>query len=330
MRRLLAPVLILLATAAFDLQGHRGARGLAPENTLPGFATALGLGVATLELDTAITADGVVVVAHDASLNPSLARGPDGTYVEKRETRLRDLTFAALQSYDVGRIKAENRHARRFPDQRPVDGTPIPALAEVFGLAAKAGNDVVRFNIETKIRPDRPGETVTPEAFVTALLAAIDAAGMAAIDAAGMAARVTIQSFDWRTLRLVERQRPEIPTVCLTAEARWLDNVQRGQPGASPWTAGLDFDEGAGIADLVRRAGCAVWSPWHENLTTAELTEAKAASLQVIPWTVNEAERMEALIEMGVDGLITDYPDRLRRVMGLRGMALPTPTPVEP
>ena len=322
MYRPCALLLILLATAGFDLQGHRGARGLAPENTLPGFAKALGIGVTTLELDTGVTRDGVVVVSHDRALNPSLARGPDGAYVSGGAVYLRNLDFAELQAYDVGRLKAGSRAAGRFPDQVAVDGTPMPALAEVFALASKASNTSVRFNIETKLRPDKAGETVAPKAFVTALLDAIDAAGMAK--------RVTIQSFDWRTLRLVAARRPEIETVCLTAEARWLDNVQRGGDGASPWTGGLDIDDEANLAALVRRVGCGTWSPWHKNLSAANLAEAKRAGLGVVPWTVNEPARMAELIEMGIDGLITDYPDRLRSVMATRGMPVPAPTPVQP
>ena len=320
----LASVLLVVtcAASAFDLQGHRGARGLAPENTLAGFAVALGLGVTTLELDVGVSADGVVVVSHDAVLNPSLARGPDGEYVPTRERRIRDLSLAELRRYDVGRIKPGSRYAGRFPEQRTVDGAGIPTLAEVFELTAKAGNDSVRFNIETKIRPTAPDATVSPEVFVEALLAAIRSAGLAR--------RVTIQSFDWQTLRLVQAREPAIPTVCLTVEARWLDNVQRGEPGASPWTAGVDFDDGGGIADMARRAGCAVWSPYHENLTPAELAQARAAGLRVVPWTVNEPERMTELIDLGVDGLITDFPDRLRKVMAARAMALPAPTPVKP
>ncbi|MFQ5954576.1 MAG: glycerophosphodiester phosphodiesterase family protein, partial [Kiloniellales bacterium] len=134
-----------------EIQGHRGARGLAPENTLAGFALALSIGVTTLELDVGVTADGVVVVAHDPRLNPALARTADGSWLAAPGPPLSSLTLAELRRYDVGRIDPQSRYARRFPDQRPVDGARIPMLAEVVALSRKAGNHTVRFNIETKL-----------------------------------------------------------------------------------------------------------------------------------------------------------------------------------
>src|SRR5512139_1706868 len=119
-----AAALMMMAGAAagFDLQGHRGARGLLPENTLPAFAQALAIGVTTLELDTAITKDGVVVVSHDATLNPDITRGADGQWLKRDDIVIHTLTWAELQQYDVGRIRPLSVYARRFPEQRAVDG----------------------------------------------------------------------------------------------------------------------------------------------------------------------------------------------------------------
>ena len=158
------------AAIAFDLQGHRGARGLMPENTLPAFAKALSLGVSTLELDTVVTSDGVVVVSHDPTLNPALTRVADGKWLDGRGPALNALTFRALCGYDVGRLNAEHRYTRRWPEQVAVDGTRIPALADVFALARRTGNDRVHFNIETKIKPHAPDETPDPENFARAVL----------------------------------------------------------------------------------------------------------------------------------------------------------------
>ena len=135
--RLLAISLAVFATtgaAAFDLQGHRGARGLAPENTLTAFQIALDLGVDTLECDMAITRDGVVVIYHDLRLNPDITRGPDGKWLDKPGPEISALTFEELQQYDVGRIKPGTDYARQFPEQKAVDGTRIPRLADLFDL----------------------------------------------------------------------------------------------------------------------------------------------------------------------------------------------------
>jgi len=287
------------AAQAFDLQGHRGARGTAPENTLPGFAAALAVGVATLELDAGVTRDGVVVIHHDRRLNPDIARGPDGRWIEAPGPLLRELDFKALRRYDVGRLRPGSEYAARFPEQAPADGARIPRLAELFALVRKAGNDEVRFNIETKISPAAPAETLPPEAFARALVGEIRKAGVAA--------RATVQSFDWRTLHAVERAAPEIATVYLTG---------RRQGGSQP--------------QAVHAAGGRIWSPHYEELDTAALIEARGLELKVVPWTVNEPGFIERFLDLGVDGIITDYPERVRAELARRGMPLPAPTPVEP
>ncbi len=305
----------------FDSQGHRGARGLAPENTLPAFARALSIGIDTLELDTAVTADGVVVVIHDSRLNPNLTRDRTGQWLNEEGPAIHSLKFRDLNSYDVGRLKPGSRYAGRFPDQEPRDGARIPALSDVFELTRKAGNNRVRFNIETKLNPMEPDLALGPGEFVRAVLEVISANGAAN--------RATIQSFDWRTLREVQRRSPDMPTAYLTAQQNWLDNIQAGQPGPSPWTAGLDVDDfGGSVPRLIKAAGGSIWSPYYRDIDAAQVNEAHDLGLQVKVWTVNRPADMRALMDLGVDGIITDYPDRLLKVMKERDMRVPPPTPV--
>jgi glycerophosphoryl diester phosphodiesterase len=305
---------------AFDLQGHRGARGLAPENTLAGFAVALATGVTTLELDLAVTADDALVAVHDLELDPDITRGPDGAWLKLPGPPVRSLTLVQLRAYDVGRIDPRSRYARTFPEQRPADGERIPTLAEVVALTEAAGNATVRFNLETKLDPTRPALAPSPERFAELLVAELRRLGVAW--------RSTVQSFDWRTLVRVRELAPEIETACLTTEARGRDNLGRGRPGPSPWTAGLDRDAFDSVPALVEAAGCAVWSPAFEDLHALSLAEAHALRLKVLPWTVNDLATMEALINGGVDGLITDYPDRLRGLLVELGKSVPPATPV--
>jgi glycerophosphoryl diester phosphodiesterase len=301
---------------AFDLQGHRGARGLMPENTLASFAAALSIGVTTLELDLGMTKDGVVVVSHDSLLNPDHTRGPDGQFLNAHGPAIRALTLTELKRYDVGRLKPGTKYGASLPEQRPIDGATIPTLAEVFDLVRRTKADHIRFNIETKITPESGAEVADPETFATAVVREIREAGLQA--------RVSIQSFDWRTLTAVGRMAPEIARSCITVERQWRDNLQRGGRGASPWTAGLDIDDFESSAPrLVKAAGCAIWSPMFQDLSPAELAEAKSLGLKVVPWTVNERPQMERLIRAGVDGLISDYPDRLRAAMQAVGLPLP-------
>jgi glycerophosphoryl diester phosphodiesterase len=301
---------------AFDLQGHRGARGLLPENTLPAFAKALEIGVTTLELDLAMTRDGVLVVHHDEWLNPDTTRRPDGSFLTERGPAIHSLTLEEVRRYDVGRLKPGTPYAKRFATQMPLDGTHIPTLADVFDLVASSGAGHIRYNIETKITPTSGTDVPPPDLFA-------EAVGRAIADR-GLTARATVQSFDWRTLAMLRRIVPDIERVCLTSEAPDDDTIERGKPGASPWLAGLDIDDyGGSTPRLVAAAGCSVWSPDFKDLTPERIAEAKAADVKVIPWTVNEPADMARIIDLGVDGLISDYPDRLRAVLVEKGIAVP-------
>ena len=305
--------------AAFDLQGHRGARGLAPENTLPAFARALSIGVTTLELDVGLTEDGVVVVAHDRRLNADIVRGPDGRWLVGRTRAIRELTFHELARYDVGRLRPGSDYSKRFPEQRRMDGVRIPRLEDVFELVRRAHNDEVRFNIETKLSPVAPDETAGPDEFARAVIQVVRANGVER--------RTVIQSFDWRTLALAQREAPEIATAYLTSDA---DNVRDVGRGPSPWTNGIRFADNGSVPKMVKSAGGGIWSPNFRDLTEALTKEAKGLGLQVLPWTVNDPPDMERLIEWGVDGIISDYPDRLRGVMAAKALPLPKATPVSP
>jgi glycerophosphoryl diester phosphodiesterase len=307
---------------ALDLQGHRGARGLAPENTLPAFARALSVGVTTLELDTGITKDGVVVISHNPSLNPDITRDKDGTWLAATGPTIHSLTFSELQQYDVGRIKPNTDYARAFPEQKAVDGTRIPKLSDLFGLVRRSGNEQVRFNIETKVSPLDPTQTLDPESFAKRLVELIHKEGMET--------RVNIQSFDWRTLQVVQKISPEIPTVYLSVQQRSFDNIAADRPGGSPWTAGLRYKDHGSLPRMVKAAGSRIWSPHFADVTEGKLKEAHGLGITVIVWTVNENRQIKRMLDLGVDGLITDRPDLARQTMAERGMALPAGTPVQP
>ncbi len=314
-------MIISSAAPALDLQGHRGARGLLPENTLPAFAKALEIGVTTLELDTAVTRDGVVVVSHDATLNPDITRDASGQWIKRKDIAIHDLTWAELQQYDVGRIDPKSGYASRFPRQQPVDGTRMPRLSDVFALARRTGNTIVRFNIETKISPEHPQRTLPPEDFARAL---IDLVREQKLES-----RVTIQSFDWRTLLVVQREAPQIATVYLSAQQVWQDNIRTGEP-SSPWTAGMHFSRYNSVALMVKAAGGKVWSPYFGEVTRDSVREAQLAGLKVVVWTVNSETDAARMLDFGVDGIISDYPDLIRKMAVARGIALPAATPVNP
>ena len=261
-----------------------------------------------------LTRDDVPVISHNPTLNPDIVR--DGAdWLARAGPPIRSLRAAELRRYDIGRLNPASRYARDFPEQRPADGERFPTLAELVQLV-KAAPRPVRLNVETKLTPDDAGDAPDPAAFARVVVEVLKDAQI--LD------RVTIQSFDWRTLVEVRKLDPRIRTSCLTIESTSMNTMTPAADGASRWHAGLSLaKEGGSVPALVKAAGCSTWSMFWRNLTPALVAEAHARGLAVLPWTVNDPAEMQRLIDAGVDGIITDYPDRLRRVMTASGMALP-------
>jgi glycerophosphoryl diester phosphodiesterase len=298
---------------AFDLQGHRGARGLAPENTLAAFRRALAIGVTTLETDLAVTRDGVLVLSHEPYLNPALTREAGGNWLEADGPPIHSLDLDALRRFDVGRLNPGHRYAKAWPEQVASDGERIPTFDELAALVRTRPQ--VRLNIETKITPSSGAATPAPAEFARLVVTALERTGLAD--------RTTVQSFDWRTLIEVKRLRPRQETACLTIESDSMNTVQVDSTGASPWHAGISPATHGSLPRRVQAAGCETWSMFWRNLTPQLAAEARSLGLKVLPLTVNDPADMARLIDLGVDGLITDYPDRLRKVLAAKSVALP-------
>jgi glycerophosphoryl diester phosphodiesterase len=308
---------------ALDAEGHRGTRGLRPENTLPAFAEALRIGVSTLEMDTGITRDGQVVVTHEPVVLPLLCQDtgpafpgdPAYPYVGKA---IHDLTLAEIRTLDCGtRRPADPAHDPFVGTQQPVPGTRMPTLDEVYELTERAHADAVHLNVETKIDPTQPAQTADPVTFTRKVTEVIERHHAVW--------RTTLQSFDWRTLRISERLTPQLRRVALIE----ADTAQVGQPGPSPWLGGIDVDDYHGYIPAAARAAHAqILSPDQALVTDGLVRQAHRLGLTVVPWTVDDPAGMNTLIDQHVDGIITDYPDRLRQVMAARHMPLPRRYPV--
>jgi glycerophosphoryl diester phosphodiesterase len=270
------------------LIGHRGARGLFPENTLEGFARTLALGVCALEFDVGLTADGVPVVLHDPRPNPDLGR-LDGQWPTAPGPPVHRTSFADLAAYDIGRARPNGRVASLFPDQAPIDGARIPSLASV--IAATGGAELW---IELKSIPS----AIAPDA--TAGAEALTDAALDVIERGGAAGRVVVQSFDWRCLR---RARARLPALRLSFLTRDADRADRQE-----WFGRTETD-GAAWQSVLAEGG-AIWAPEYVDLSAATVAAARAAGLSVAAWTVNATNDMRRLVDWGVDWIITDYPDR--------------------
>ncbi|GAB3879479.1 glycerophosphodiester phosphodiesterase family protein [Microbispora bryophytorum] len=305
-----------------DLQAHRGGAALMSENTIPAFANALELGVSTLELDIAITEDGKAVVSHDRQIDgrkckdtaPAFKGDPEYPYAGKF---IKDLTVKQIKTMDCGQT------LEVWPGQKPATGAHMALLTEVFDLVKAYKAKDVMMNIETKYEVGTT-ETQPREMFVQ------EAAKE--IREAGMLKQVTIQSFDWGALMRMHQVEPRLPLVALT------NPVYDGIPGLEIWLGGINLaDFGGDPLKAIKSFGASAFSPlpgtpeggevgdadYKPYVTKALVDEAHQLGIKVIPWTVEEKSTMNAMIDAGVDGIITDYPDRLREVMADRGLELP-------
>jgi glycerophosphoryl diester phosphodiesterase len=310
----------------FDIQAHRGGLGLTVESTIASFSHGLELGVSTLELDVQITQDGHAVVTHDRRISgtkckdtaPYTPGDPEYPYVGKY---INTLSLQQVKQLDCG-----SQTLPAFPAQQPDAGAQMPELRDVFSLVHRFHAYGVKLNIETKVEAGAPTETAPREQFVQVVAQEVRKARIAR--------QVTIQSFDWGALMRMRQVAPELPLVALTN----YDFLQVGQPGKSPWLGGIDIDDFGG--DLVKAAksfGASAISPVHgfpqdgkvtdptyRPYVTADMVKsAHKAGLKVVPWTVDDPATMQSLIDKGVDGIITDYPDRLRDVVRSEGFTLP-------
>jgi glycerophosphoryl diester phosphodiesterase len=312
----------------FDLQAHRGGIGLTTESTLTGFAKAIELGVTTLELDTQVTEDQRVIVTHDRQISaqkcrdtaPTFAGDPEYPYVGKFIT---NLTLEQVQTVECGYQALPD-----FPSQEVVSG-PMVELREVFDLVQSYQAKRLMLNIETKVEAAAPQQTAPRDLFVRRV--------WEEIRDAGISKQVTIQSFDWGALMVMHSFAPQLPKVALTN----FDFLQVGRPGASVWLGGIDVDDFGGdfVAAAASIDGITALSPvqgFPQNGRISDpgfdpypdeqmIADAHARGLKVIPWTIDDPATMDYFIDLGVDGIITNYPDRLRDVMADNGMRLPKP-----
>jgi glycerophosphoryl diester phosphodiesterase len=328
---LIAGLLLPAAPAAahrddFDIQAHRGGLGLTVESTIASFSHGLELGVSTLELDVQITQDGYAVVTHDRKVDGKKCRDtapytpgdPEYPYVGKF---INTLSLKQVKQLDCGSLPQAN-----FPGQQPDPGARMPELRDVFTLVHRYRAYGVKLNVETKVEAGAPTETAPREQFVQVVASEIRKANIAR--------QVTIQSFDWGSLMRMHQVMPQLPLVALDN----FDFLQVGKPGKSPWLGGIDIDDfGGDPIKAVKSFGASAISPvdgfpqggkitdpaFRPYFTEDTVKAAHKAGLKVIPWTVDDPATIKWFIDQGVDGIISDYPDRVRDVVRSVGLRLP-------
>jgi glycerophosphoryl diester phosphodiesterase len=266
---------------------HRGGAGLRPENTLAAFAHAIELGAEGFEFDVHRTRDGELVVHHDERPKPEIAR-LSGEWLREPGPPIHQLTLAELRRYDVGRLRPGTLYGSRHPEQQAVDGERIPTLRELLALV-RARAPQLELWVELKTEAGNPDATA-PEPLAEAVVALLREEGFAG--------RSLLLSFEWQALAHARRIAPEIPRV---------HTVDRGAHTAD-------------TIDAIARAGGSFWFPWYGEVTRERAAQARAAGLGVATWTPNGQSELERLMDLGVDSICTDHPERLIALRRARGV----------
>lgn len=290
------------------LIGHRGARGVMPENTMEGFLFTLGIGVQALEFDVVLTADRIPVITHNHHLANSATRDRRGSWICGPEPKVAELTFSQLQTYDVGGLDGNTVYGQRFPDQAFLNGLRVPRLTDLLDLACHPENNNLYLLLELKSDPDRQSDGTERAKLVAAVITEVRKRGIEP--------RTVLHSFDWTILNECRQQAPEMPTSYLSQLPENSDD-----PGEdSSKSVAPDFKSlGMSVPRAVAGAGGQMWCPYFADVTPELVTEAHALNLLVNTWTVNEHPDIERVIDAGVDGIVTDYPGRVQRHLLNRG-----------
>jgi glycerophosphoryl diester phosphodiesterase len=275
-----------MQSKTFDMQAHRGGRGLMPENTIPAMLNAIDLGVTTLEMDVVISADKKVVVSHDPYFNENITTTPEGKFLTKAEAGQRllyNMTYDSISKYDVG-LKPHPG----FPRQKKMAARK-PLLDELLTATeayAASQHKTIAYNIEIKSKPENDGKKHPAVEPFTDLV-------MAVIIAHNTGARTTIQSFDPRALQVMHRKYPAISTSLLIEDSDKRPLAEQlAELGFTPTT----------------------YSPHFSLVTPALIKQCHEKNITVIPWTVNSLAELQRLKDMGTDGIITDYPDLFKQL----------------
>lgn len=312
----------------FDLEAHRGGRDVRPENTLYSYAYAIELGATSIECDMQLTKDGQIVMSHNPILNSDITRDENGNYIENNKYDIRLMTVDELKKFDVGVMDPNcgEYYDLHGKTQFTYDAK-IPTLEELMQLIQSYGDKNIVLNIETKSYPDPASagykNNADPKKFVEVF--------NNIVKKYDMEDRVVLQSFDWQTLIEMKKLNPNISTSALWQEqpswGRDSESLRRYEKKKSPWLGGLDIKDYQGNPVKAAHAiGADIISPYYTEISKQDVDEAHSLGMKVVPWTVNNEKDMNMLLDMGVDGIISDKPWLLKQVLEKRNIRLHTPT----
>ena len=300
--------MILAKPNHIKIYGHRGARGDLPENTLDSFNFLFENKISAFETDILISRDLVPVINHDFRLNPALTRNSDGDWIENDDIKIFDLTYEQLSKFKIGSIDKKSKYGRRFDDQKSLGEINIPKLSDLLELALNNISDDLIINLEIKSTPVEDNLTPTPNAMARLITNEVNKTELKG--------KVIYSSFDWRILREINNINHQISRAYLTSELKGKVYDK------SPW---LDFmplydSDSRELPRLIKTLGGEAWHPKHKDINKDMVRISHEEGLPVNVWTVNEKYEMLRMIEYGVDGIITDYPLRLKKLCEKEGI----------
>ncbi len=286
------------------LVGHRGARGLMPENTIEGFEYILDNDIIAIEFDVLLSKDEVPVITHDFHLSKSITRNAEGKWLLKDGPKISDLTIADLRAFDVGGVDKKSSYGILYPKQAFLSDVRIPKLSDLLELACLPKGQNLFLLLELKSDP-----SIDKTKFIERIVLEIQKRSLSN--------RVVLHSFDWKLLEKCRLIAPEMPRSYLSQMSESSDDpFDKSTVEISPDFASLNCS----IPEAIQAAGGHLWCPYFKDITVDLVSESHNLGLPICTWTVNEVEDIENMIAMGVDGIITDYTDRAKRILKSRGL----------
>jgi len=286
------------------IYGHRGARGDLPENTLDSFQYLFDHSIGAYETDILISKDFIPVITHDFKLDPSLTKDINGEWLADENIKIFDLTYEELSKYDVGALNKLSKYGRRFINQKSLPNQKIPKLTELLSLSKKSQIDNLVINLEIKSTPTQENLTPSPEKMVGLILDVVNNFELNE--------KIIYSSFDWRVLREIKEQSPETPRAYLTYQQQTGTKISGTIYDQSPWMDFMPLKNAIELPRLIASLGGQAWHPYYRDISKKIVEISHEANLPINVWTVNDEDDMLKMIEYGVDGIMTDYPLKLK------------------
>ena len=292
--------MILSKPGFIKIYGHRGARGVLPENTLESFKYLFENNIRAYETDILISKDNIPVITHDFKLDPSYTKDVNGNWIEDENIKIIDLTYEEILKYDVGTLNKLSRYGRKFINQKSLDNQKIPKLSDLLKLSSDNDFDDLLINLEIKSTPIEKGLTPSPEEMVKIVIDEVSRSNLSD--------KIIYSSFDWRVLREIKERDPKIPRAHLTSGAKGKIYDK------SPWLDFTPLHSEVELPKLIKALGGSAWHPNYKDVNKEVIEISRNEGLPVNVWTVNKEQDMLRMIDYGVDGIMTDYPLKLKEL----------------